>query len=67
MNWEGHDDWMADYGVGLEYAGPERPDREPLPPCPTIETALNPYEQVPLPEQNCRAMPVTAPDPAARD
>jgi hypothetical protein len=65
MNWEGHDDWMGDYQLGLEYAGGGRADPAPLPPCEATETALNPYEQVPLPNQNCRDMPSAAPHPAA--
>ena len=53
MNWEGHDDWMADMPAALQYddAHPAaRPDR-------TLKVCAanldNPYEQVPLRDRNC--------------
>ena len=60
MNWEGHDDWMADLGPALLYrqAVPEARSL-PLPPavCPARddETLRNPYEQIPLQRPDCRA------------
>ena len=60
MNWEGHDDWMADLAPALLYreavpraqAPPERPAAFPA-----IRPAArpNPYEQVPLDRPDCRA------------
>lgn len=60
MNWEGHDDWMADHpaAVALERQVEEA---RPLPPAPCgarLSAAGNPYEQVPLPGSPCTAPPV---------
>lgn len=60
MNWEGHDDWMADLAPALIYRDavphaltlPQPPVR-----CPVVgkDNAVNPYEQIPLSEPDCRA------------
>lgn len=61
MNWEGHDDWMADLAPALLYREAV-PQARALPPerksgCPsTLPGAQgNPYEQVPLVRPDCRA------------
>jgi hypothetical protein len=65
MNWEGHDDWMADHpaAVALERAAGQA---QPLPPTPCNEHPIassNPYEQVPLAADACReAEPLPTPD-----
>jgi len=60
MNWEGHDDWMAELAPAHEYrdAVPlARPLEKPTSICaaPQADRALNPYEQVPLAGSRCRA------------
>lgn len=60
MNWEGHDDWLADAGPALafELSSPhavllpnQHPDCGPAEPV----SASNPYEQIPLKRRDCRA------------
>ena len=60
MNWEGHDDWMADQGPALlyRYTGPVVPEvRPPVAGCrpPAGQEQRNPYEQIPLKRPDCRA------------
>ena len=60
MNWEGHDDWMADAGPALLYkdAVPAaRTVQRPSTVCPTdgSKEVRNPYEQIPLERPDCRA------------
>lgn len=65
MNWEGHDDWMADHpaATALERAAGRA---RPLPPMPCGERPVtngNPYEQVPLAGDACHeAEPLPIPD-----
>jgi len=50
MNWEGHDDWMAEIPASLIYEQATGPAR-PLPPAPCGDRQAlpdNPYDQVPL-------------------
>lgn len=66
MNWEGHDDWMADMAPALVYEqeaphavlrvapGARCGDRE-------ASSAANPYEQIPLERHDC-ATPETKPE-----
>lgn len=59
MNWEGHDDWMADQGPALIYrdSGPAVPTVKPPPAAcpPEAEPGeRNPYEQIPLNRPDCR-------------
>lgn len=60
MNWEGHDDWMADMepAVIYEKAAPHAAPR-PEVDCPVSheEAEDNPYEQIPLDRHNCPARP----------
>ena len=63
MNWEGHDDWMLDFGpaAALLKAIPEvRP--LPSPDCPVTSEAAakNRYEQIPLPRHKCKPSPQNA-------
>ena len=63
MNWEGHDDWMPDFGpaVALMKAIPEaRP--LPSPDCPVTPEAAakNRYEQIPLAKHKCKSRPQNA-------
>ena len=56
MNWEGHDDWMADLPAAIELQAAT--DAAPLPPrsfrpC-QAEARPNPYEQIPLASITCR-------------
>lgn len=67
MNWEGHDDWMADAGPALVYqhAAPHAvivPEGRSPCPQPPASRAPNPYEQVPLDRHDCRA-PAEAAEP----
>ncbi len=67
MNWEGHDDWMLDYGMAdvFRAAVPEaRPP--PARDCPVTPemAANNPYEQIPLPRHRCK-LPGPKPDQPA--
>jgi hypothetical protein len=56
MNWEGHDDWMLDYGMA-DKLREALPHAKPLPSpdCPVTEkmASENPYEQIPLPRHRC--------------
>lgn len=60
MNWEGHDDWMADAGPALvyEHAAPHAvivpEDRDRCSGFPAAASG-NPYEQIPLDRHDCRA------------
>ena len=50
MNWEGHEDWMADHPAAAEFERAVK-GAEPLPPKPcsrVLDRTGNPYEQVPL-------------------
>jgi hypothetical protein len=65
MNWEGHDDWMADKGPAMVYeqAVPHAilvPDANACADAPPVDAA-NPYEQVPLERHDCRT-PAESPD-----
>jgi hypothetical protein len=65
MNWEGHDDWMADKGPAMVYeqAVPHAilvPDASACADAPPVDAA-NPYEQVPLERHDCRT-PAESPD-----
>jgi hypothetical protein len=55
MNWEGHDDWMADLppAIELQSAMPVTP--LPAVPSQTCQSGLqfNPYEQIPLATDIC--------------
>ena len=65
MNWEGHDDWMADAGPALDYrhAAPHAVIvPESARSCAERASAGNPYEQVPLDTHDCRA-PAEAAEP----
>jgi hypothetical protein len=59
MNWEGHDDWMADAGPALLYKDAV-PEARTVPPPPAACRAVdrrevrNPYEQIPLQRPDCR-------------
>src|SRR5262245_37242939 len=62
MNWEGHDDWMADLppAIALQSAT----TAATLPPRPSdvcrVEVPRNPYEQIPLATDMChRGSPAT--------
>ena len=65
MNWEGHDDWMADMEPALVYekaapaAAPQKQqtcgDRQ--------EREHNPYEQIELDRGKCPPSPAPAPAP----
>ena len=60
MNWEGHDDWMADLEPAQVYRDSVPADRAPprrAEACPSERpaAAANPYEQVPLARHDCRA------------
>jgi hypothetical protein len=64
LNWEGHDDWMAELpaAVDLDRAHPVDPPRAKLKPC---AKPANSYDQVPLPGRNCldpTPSPVKAPE-----
>lgn len=60
MNWEGHDDWMLDYGMADVFMAAV-PEARPLPSrdCPVTPdmAAKNPYEQIPLPRHRCPVPP----------
>jgi hypothetical protein len=65
MNWEGHDDWMADNGPAVVYeqAVPHAvlvPDASACAQSAPVE-AENPYEQIPLNGHDCRT-PAEPPD-----
>jgi hypothetical protein len=64
MNWEGHDDWMLDYGMADIFTA-AIPEARPPPPrdCPVTPemAAKNPYEQIPLPRHRCK-VPFPKPD-----
>lgn len=60
MNWEGHDDWMAELSPAHDYraAIPQaRPLEQPSGTCAVRqpERGQNPYEQIPLAGPDCRA------------
>ena len=59
MNWEGHDDWMADMEPALTYeqAVPHAMPRKGQGSCPQTaeQTEHNPYEQIPLSAHGCTA------------
>ena len=60
MNWEGHDDWMADMAPALLYeqrAPHARGAPKPQAACRDRhkEAEKNPYEQIPLAPRDCRA------------
>ena len=60
MNWEGHDDWMAELAPAHDFraAVPEaRPRQQTSAICttPRSEAKANPYEQIPLARPDCRA------------
>ncbi|WP_421694658.1 hypothetical protein [Aestuariivirga sp.] len=60
MNWEGHDDWMADIdpAIAFEHSVPQAAAIPAVPArCKEGEStkANNPYEQIPLPHHDCRA------------
>lgn len=60
MNWEGHDDWMADAGPALLYKDAvtaARAVEQPPAACPADvkKEVRNPYEQIPLERPDCRA------------
>jgi len=66
MNWEGHDDWMADTGPAVVYeqAAPHAvllPEGKVACAGAAPADAVNPYEQIPLGGQDCRA-PAKQPD-----
>jgi hypothetical protein len=56
MNWEGHDDWMAEFPP-VQALIDAAPEAKPLPvrDCPMgpMARSENPYEQIPLPRHNC--------------
>ena len=55
MNWEGHDDWMADMSHAQVYES-ALPEAEPLPPTDCTSRSAshdNPYEQIPLKPDAC--------------
>ena len=56
MNWEGHDDWMAEFPPAQAFSD-AAPEAKPLLPrdCPIgpVVNSENPYEQIPLPRHNC--------------
>lgn len=54
LNWEGHDEWMAEMPAAVEYdrAQPGAAAKRKLKPCAEPRTA---YDQVPLPGRNCLA------------
>jgi len=59
MNWEGHEDWMADmpHAIELQAATPET--NLPADDYKDCQQTLpgNPYEQIPLKLRKCRAVP----------
>jgi hypothetical protein len=62
MNWEGHDDWMADHPAALAYereASPAPPVGRRTSPCISEDevgqAVVNAYEQVPLRRHICPA------------
>lgn len=59
MNWEGHDDWMADQPAAADYQAALRPGMSrALPPpvdCAAAPPLDNPYEQVPAGKSACAA------------
>jgi hypothetical protein len=61
MNWEGHDDWMAELpqAIELQAANPETP--APPDGYEDCRPGLldNPYEQIPLTIRKCRTVPLT--------
>ena len=61
MNWEGHDDWMADLEPARDYRD-SVPEAKTLPSPPAdcrqvaaADGSPNPYEQIPLERSDCRA------------
>jgi hypothetical protein len=55
MNWEGHDDWMADLPPAIEFQANAADANLPLRPsdaCGSF-TPRNPYEQIPLATDTC--------------
>lgn len=67
MNWEGHDDWMADAGPALAYqhAAPHAvivPETRRSCDGLAAPAGGNPYEQIPLDRHDCRA-PAEPADP----
>jgi hypothetical protein len=65
MNWEGHDDWMADKGPAVVYeqAVPHAVLVPDAGACARVapQDAANPYEQIPLNGHDCRP-PAEPPD-----
>ena len=60
MNWEGHDDWMADMAPAVIYEGSAPPAApHPAQDCrPSQHDATdNPYEQIPLDRPTCPEKP----------
>jgi hypothetical protein len=66
MNWEGHDDWMAEFPPVQAFID-SAPEAKPPSPrdCPIgpVARADNPDEQIPLPRHNC---PVPQPEKLPR-
>jgi hypothetical protein len=60
MNWEGHDDWMADMEPAVIYEK-SAPHASPRPQqgctAGSEEARDNPYEQIPLDRRDCPALP----------
>lgn len=57
MNWEGHDDWMADLPAAIELQEATTPAVLPLrrsPAC-RADVPRNAYDQIPLATDMCRA------------
>lgn len=55
MNWEGHDDWMADLPAALvlQAATPVALPQRSLKLC-RLDPSRDPYDQIPLPTDICR-------------
>ena len=56
MNWEGHDDWMAEFPPAQAFIDAVPEAKPPLPRdclARPVAPADNPYEQIPLPRHNC--------------
>lgn len=59
MNWEGHEDWLAEHPVAAEYriqlALPPAAPAKDLLDCEAMVSRDNPYEQIPAGKTACRA------------